>query len=95
MPRAPNYLFYLGPDETRSNLQIWEKVQNTKPEFIVYSVRLALIKEHVNPFLQMYYNPVGIGYWVRKDISFAKELGFLKPAVYIFGYYPMPEMLKN
>lgn len=95
-PRVPNYLFYLGPDEPYSNLHIWQSIQEKKPELIVYTVRLGLIKDQIKPFLLEHYKPVGVGYWLRNDLVLpTKDLELLKPAFFIFGYYPVPEILKN
>lgn len=87
-PRAPQDLFYLGPDEDQSNSQILTLVKSDKPELIVYTHRLKFIEPEIGELLRANYEPIGIGYWLRKDIKVKTNLSELKPAFFIFGYYP-------
>jgi hypothetical protein len=40
------------------------------------------------------YEAIGIGYWIRKDKKLEKKLGELKPAFFVFGYYPLVKYLE-
>ncbi len=92
-PRSPQHLFYVGPDDDQSSSLTLKWVKEKRPEVIVYSPRLKLIEPGIGEFLRAEYQTIGMGYWVRKDLQVGKKMGHLKPAFFIFGYYPVPENL--
>lgn len=97
-PRAPLSLNYLGPYQRMANYGALKRIKKKRPALIVYTARGKLIEPQFSWLLQTHYKPVGIGYWLRKDIEIESEikdhLGRLKPSFFVFGYYPVPEYLK-
>ena len=92
VPRGPQFLFYVGPEEEQSNSQIMTLTKADRPELIVYTHRLTLLEPELGPFLQEEYESIGIGYWLRKDIKAEKNLGELPPAFFVFGFYPVSNL---
>ncbi len=92
-PRSPQHLFYVGPDDDQSNSLSLKWVKEKRPEVVVYSARLKLIEPEIGEFLREEYRPIGMGFWLRKDLETTKKMGHLKPAFFVFGYYPVPENL--
>ncbi len=92
-PRSPQHLFYVGPDDDQSNSLTLKWVKEQRPEVVVYSARLKLIEPEIGDYLRAEYQTIGMGYWLRKDLETTKKMSHLKPAFFIFGYYPVPENL--
>ncbi len=92
-PRVPTLLSYVGPNEERSNGQILRQVTEKLPDLIAYTHRLNLLEPEISQLLKKEYVSVGIGYWLRKDRKDNAGLENLKPAMYVFGFFPNQEIL--
>lgn len=62
-------LTYVGPFDPVANEIFFNKIQKTKPDFLVYTGRFLNLEPEISKLLANYYKNVGNGYWLRKDID--------------------------
>ncbi len=92
-PRDSYMLHYVGPDDESAHSQIIEAIKTERPELVSYSSRVALLEPAIGEILRESYKPIGIGYWLRKDIQTKEYLNLAWPPFFVFVYEPYPSHL--
>jgi hypothetical protein len=80
-------LTYIGPFDPVANEIFFKKIQNTKPDFLVYSGRFLNIEPEVSKFLALHYKNVGNGYWLRNNLKDQPRFIDVLPGYY-FNFRP-------
>lgn len=94
-PRAPHIVSYIGPEDQEANISAFVQMITEKPAVVIATHRMALINADVTSFLLNNYKQIGLGYWIRKDIEIPADFSQLSSGMHVFGFFPIPSMLKN